>query len=264
MNRDASLMVVRWTEIPIALWTTVPSTNWIGVPSDQWIGVPSTHRTLVPIDWGITNSWARMIRFTLTASTGDWLARDPCSHLLMAGTLMFMHVWKKLEILFEIWWLSSRQKSQQVKKDSYKYQWIGSLMIWFGEIYWKPNPATPMLAVSKDILVLIRYWARAICSIDPLIVITRSWWVPSSVVSSNLDIVISAPVSCLISAIFVPPLPITQPISSLGTVSSCSCVPPKTSWGAAARNWWLAAAWWWAGLFRAAKAVIAPFMWSHC
>jgi len=85
-------------------------------------------------------------------------------------------------------------------------------------MYW--NPARPPReAVSIDILMLMRYWASATDSQLPLIVIVRSRFAGASL-SSQLDIRIIAPLICLISAIFEPPLPITHPMISLGTVIS--------------------------------------------
>jgi len=85
-------------------------------------------------------------------------------------------------------------------------------------MYW--NPARPPRdAVSIDILMLMRYWARATDSQLPLIVMVRSRFAGASL-SSQLDIRIIAPLICLISAIFEPPLPITHPMISLGTVIS--------------------------------------------
>jgi len=90
--------------------------------------------------------------------------------------------------------------------------------MWLGDMYW--NPASPPRdAVSIDILMLIRYWAKATDSQLPLIVMVRSRFAGASR-SSQLDIRIIAPLICLISAIFEPPLPITQPIISFGTVIS--------------------------------------------
>jgi len=90
--------------------------------------------------------------------------------------------------------------------------------MWLGEMYW--NPARPPSeAVSIDILILMRYWARATDSQFPLMVIVRSRLAGASL-SSQFDIRIIAPLICLISAIFEPPLPITHPMISLGTVIS--------------------------------------------
>lgn len=75
---------------------------------------------------------------------------------------------------------------------------------------------------NKDTnLMLIRYWASATASGFPEIVIVRSVMPLSR--SSQFEMRIMAPEICLISAIFVPPLPIIQPISSFGTVISCVC-----------------------------------------
>ena len=109
-------------------------------------------------------------------------------------------------------------------------------------------------------LIFIRYCARATDSAFPVIVIVRSMFVllPLTLLgsrSSQLDILIIAPLSCLknvfinldflgdwtfykiqkiktstfeiesylISAIFEPPFPMIQPISSFGTVISWVC-----------------------------------------
>lgn len=73
----------------------------------------------------------------------------------------------------------------------------------------------------KTYLILIKYCAKATASGLPDIVIVRSVTPLSR--SSQFDIRIMAPDICLISAIFVPPLPIIQPINSFGTVISCVC-----------------------------------------
>lgn len=70
-------------------------------------------------------------------------------------------------------------------------------------------------------LMLIKYWANATESGLPLIVIVRSVLPPSR--SSQFEMRIIAPEIWRISAIFVPPLPIMQPIKSLDTVISCCC-----------------------------------------
>lgn len=69
--------------------------------------------------------------------------------------------------------------------------------------------------------MLMRYCANATASGLPDIVMVRS--VTPLSLSSQLDIRIMAPDICLISAIFVPPFPIMQPISSFGTVISWVC-----------------------------------------
>ena len=53
------------------------------------------------------------------------------------------------------------------------------------------------VAAAATHLVLMRYCASATWSPVPLMVMTRSWWVESSVVSSNFEMVIMAPVICL-------------------------------------------------------------------
>lgn len=70
-------------------------------------------------------------------------------------------------------------------------------------------------------LMLIKYWATATESGLPLIVMVRSVLPPSR--SSQFDIRIMAPEIWRISAIFVPPFPMIQPIKSFGTVISCCC-----------------------------------------
>lgn len=91
-------------------------------------------------------------------------------------------------------------------------------MIWLGDMYW--NPARPPIdAVSIEILILMRYCARATDSQFPVMVMVLSRLGAASR-SSQLEIRIMAPLICLISAIFEPPLPMMQPISSLGTVIS--------------------------------------------
>lgn len=67
----------------------------------------------------------------------------------------------------------------------------------------------------------MRYCAKATASGFPEMVIVRSDDPLSR--SSQFDMRIMAPEICLISAILVPPLPMMQPISSLGTVISCVC-----------------------------------------
>lgn len=71
-------------------------------------------------------------------------------------------------------------------------------------------------------LMLIKYWAKATASALPLIVIVRSVFPPSR--SSQFEMRIMAPEIWRISAIFVPPFPMMQPIKSFGTVISCCCV----------------------------------------
>jgi len=91
-------------------------------------------------------------------------------------------------------------------------------MMWLGDMYW--NPASPPReAVSIDILILMRYWARATDSQLPLMVMVLSRLAGASL-SSQLEMRIIAPLICRISAILDPPFPMTQPIISLGTVIS--------------------------------------------
>lgn len=78
-------------------------------------------------------------------------------------------------------------------------------------------------------LVLMRYWARLMASGVPEIVT-----VLSLDPSSELDILIVAPDSCLISLILAPPFPITQPIRSLGIVISVVVVVALAKAAAAA------------------------------
>lgn len=78
-----------------------------------------------------------------------------------------------------------------------------------------------LYAAHKTYLMFIRYWANATASGFPDIVIVRSVTPLSR--SSQFDMRIIAPEICLISAIFVPPLPIMHPINSFGTVISCVC-----------------------------------------
>jgi len=71
-------------------------------------------------------------------------------------------------------------------------------------------------------LMLMRYWARATDSLFPVILMVLSRLAGASL-SSQLEIRIMAPESCLISATLEPPLPMMQPMSSLGTVISWVC-----------------------------------------
>jgi len=74
-------------------------------------------------------------------------------------------------------------------------------------------------ARKTSMLIFIKYCARATDSLFPVILIVRSRFAGASL-SSQLEIRIIAPESCLISATFDPPFPIMQPISSFGTVIS--------------------------------------------
>lgn len=69
--------------------------------------------------------------------------------------------------------------------------------------------------------MLIKYWASATASGAPVIVMVLSEEPLSR--SSQFEMRIMAPEICLISAILVPPLPMTQPINSFGTVISVVC-----------------------------------------
>lgn len=73
--------------------------------------------------------------------------------------------------------------------------------------------------LCSSMLVLMRYCAMLIDSGVPVIVTDRSLEP-----SSELEILIVAPDNCLISLILAPPLPMMQPIRSLGMVISCVCV----------------------------------------
>ena len=104
-------------------------------------------------------------------------------------------------------------------------------------------------------LMLMRYCASATDSALPVMVMVRSVFEPGSL-SSQLEMRIIAPLSCLwarvfsnsdashanelsaylISAILEPPLPMMQPMSSLGTVISWVC------WLVCGRLWWPEAA----------------------
>jgi len=77
-------------------------------------------------------------------------------------------------------------------------------------------------ARKTSMLMFIKYWARATDSLFPVILIVRSKFAGASR-SSQLEIRIIAPESCLISATFDPPFPIMHPMSSFGTVISCVC-----------------------------------------
>lgn len=83
--------------------------------------------------------------------------------------------------------------------------------------------------------MLIKYWANATESGLPLIVIVRSVFPPSR--SSQFEMRIMAPEIWRISAIFVPPLPIMQPIRSFGTVISWDWVVACWLRLFAVRNW---------------------------
>ena len=107
-----------------------------------------------------------------------------------------------------------------------------------------------MSSYTSTYLMLIRYWARATDSAFPVMVMVRSRLAGASR-SSQLEIRIMAPESCLqwsdcnkyvlsshlsaphlISATLDPPLPMMQPMSSLGTVISWVCC-----WAAWLRAW---------------------------
>lgn len=130
--------------------------------------------------------------------------------------------------------------------------------IWLYSLGYRSNMTFEVIWISKTLiyLILMRYWANATASGFPVMVMVRSVAPPS--LSSQLLIRIIAPLICLncgkekvchyeskwaekhdggtvyeikrkssylISAIFVPPFPMMQPISSLGTVISWVCVP---------------------------------------
>merc|ERR1712055_635221 len=76
--------------------------------------------------------------------------------------------------------------------------------------------------VSIEILILMRYCASATDSLFPVILMVLSKLAGASL-SSQLEIRIIAPDSCLISATLDPPFPMMQPMSSLGTVISWVC-----------------------------------------
>lgn len=83
------------------------------------------------------------------------------------------------------------------------------------------EPWDSKLAFWSSTLMLIKYWASATASGAPVIVMVLSEEPLSR--SSQFEMRIMAPEICLISAILVPPLPMTQPINSFGTVISVVC-----------------------------------------
>merc|ERR1719361_1285255 len=95
---------------------------------------------------------------------------------------------------------------------------------------WKVLDNAQIILRAAAYLMLIKYWAKATDSVLPVMLMVRSRLAGASR-SSQFEIRIIAPESCLISATFDPPLPMMQPISSLGTVISWVC------WLLAERPW---------------------------